>query len=144
MNENRLKTPWHLWVIGIIALLWNAVGAFDYLATKLQYEPYMSAFSQEQLEYFYAFPTWAVACWAVGVWGALLGSLALLLRKSWAVFLFGASILGMLGTTIYNFVLSNGAAMMGDGAVAFSAVIWVIALFLYAYSLAMAKRRVLT
>jgi hypothetical protein len=144
MNENRLKTPWHLWVIGIIALLWNAVGAFDYLATKLQYEPYMSAFSQEQLEYFYAFPTWAVACWAVGVWGALLGSLALLLRKSWAVFLFGASILGMLGTTIYNFVLSNGAAIMGDGAVAFSAVIWVIALFLYAYSLAMAKRRVLT
>jgi hypothetical protein len=144
MNENRLKTPWHLWVIGIIALLWNAVGVFDYLATKLHYEPYMSAFSQEQLEYFYAFPTWAVACWAVGVWGALLGSLALLLRKSWAVFLFGASILGMLGTTIYNFVLSNGAAMMGDGAVAFSAVIWVIALFLYAYSLAMAKRRVLT
>ena len=142
MNENRAKAPWHLWVIGIIALLWNAVGAFDYLATKLQFEPYMAAFSQEQLDYF--FPAWAIACWAVGVWGALLGSLALLLRKSWAVFLFGASILGMVGTTIYNFVLSDGAALMGEGAVAFSIVIWVIALFLYFYSVAMVKRRVLT
>ena len=143
MNENRTRTPWHLWVIGIVALLWNAVGDFDYLATKLQLEPYMSNFSQEQLEYFYGFPAWAVACWAVGVWGALLGSLALLLRKSFAVWLFGASILGMVGTTVYNFVLSDGAAIMGEGAVAFSAVIWAIALFLYFYSVAMAKRRVI-
>ena len=103
----------------------------------------MSNFSQEQLEYFYGFPAWAVACWAVGVWGALLGSLALLLRKSFAVWLFGASILGMVGTTVYNFVLSDGAAIMGEGAVAFSAVIWAISLFLYFYSVAMAKRRVI-
>ncbi|MEJ2402277.1 MAG: hypothetical protein P8Y52_12925 [Xanthomonadales bacterium] len=144
MNDNRISTPWHLWVIGIIALLWNAVGAFDYLATKLQYEAYMSAFSQEQLDYFYGLPTWVVACWAVGVWGALLGSLALLLRKAWAVWLFGASILGMAGTTIHNFVLTDGAAVMGEGATTFSIVIWVIALFLYFYSAAMAKRRVLT
>jgi hypothetical protein len=143
MNDNRLKTPWHLWVIGIIALLWNAVGAFDYLATKLHFEPYMANFSQEQLDYFYGFPAWAVACWAVGVWGALFGSVALLLRKSWAVWLFGASIFGMVGTTIYNFVLTDGAAMMGEGATTFTAVIWAIALFLYGYSAAMAKRRVL-
>ncbi|MEJ2384969.1 MAG: hypothetical protein P8Y54_11315 [Xanthomonadales bacterium] len=144
MNDNRISTPWHLWVIGIIALLWNAVGAFDYLATELQYEAYMSAFSQEQLDYFYGLPTWVVACWAVGVWGALLGSFALLLRKAWAVWLFGASILGMAGTTIHNFVLTDGAAVMGEGATTFSIVIWVIALFLYFYSAAMAKRRVLT
>ena len=144
MNDIRAKAPWHLWVIGIIALLWNAIGAFDYLATKLRFEPYMAAFTQEQLDYFYGFPAWAVVCWAVGVWGALLGSLALLLRKAWAVWLFGASILGMVGTTIYNFVLSDGAAMMGEGAVTFSIVIWAIALFLYFYSVAMAKRRVLT
>ena len=144
MYDNRLMARWHLWVVGFLALLWNAVGAFDYLATKLQYEPYMANFSQAQLEYFYSFPDWVVACWAVGVWGALLGSVALLLRKALAVWLFGASILGMAGTTIYNFVLTDGAAMMGEGATTFSIVIWAIALFLYFYSAAMAKRRVLT
>ena len=143
MNHERVKAPWHLWVIGILATLWNAIGAFDYLATKLRLDFYMAAFTQEQLDYFYGFPAWAVACWGVGVWGAFFGSLALLLRKSWAVWLFGASILGMLGTTLYNFVLTDGAALMGEGAVSFSAVIWAIALLLYFYSAAMAKRRVL-
>lgn len=39
------KVPVHLWIVGGLALLWNAVGAFDYLATQLQFEPYMSGFS---------------------------------------------------------------------------------------------------
>ena len=143
MSTPTAKAPWHLWVIGIVALLWDAMGAFDYLATKLRLDWYMSAFSQEQLDYFYGFPAWAIACWAVGVWGALLGSVALLMRRAWAVWLYGASILGMLGTTLYNFVLTDGAALMGEGAVMFSVVIWVVALFLYFYSMAMARRGVL-
>jgi hypothetical protein len=55
MNENR-KTPFHLWIVGILALLWDAIGAFDYSATQLRMEAYMSQFTPEQLEYFYAFP----------------------------------------------------------------------------------------
>ena len=35
MNEMRRgstsKTPWHLWVVAVLALLWNGAGAFDYL-----------------------------------------------------------------------------------------------------------------
>jgi hypothetical protein len=104
----------------------------------------MSQFTPAQLEYFYGFPAWMVAAWAVGVWGSFLGSIALLLRKSWAVWLFGASILGLAASSVYNFVLSDGRAVMGEGGVMFTAVIWVIALFLFFYAQAMAKRRVLT
>ena len=143
MNQ-RTKTPVHLWIVGILSLLWNAVGAFDYSATHLRYEPYMSQFTPEQLEYFYGFPAWVVACWAVGVWGAFLGSIALLLRKGLAVLLFGASILGLAGSSVYNFVLSDGMTAMGEGGVMFTGVIWIIALFLFFYAQAMAKRRVLT
>lgn len=143
MNENTAKTPVHLWIIGILSLLWNAMGAFDYTATHMKLESYMSQFSPEQLEYFYGFPAWAVACWAIAVWGSLLGSLALLMRKAWAAWLFGVAILAMVGTSVYNFVLSDGLAVMGDGGMAFTAVIWVIALLLYFYAVAMAKRRVL-
>ena len=143
MNENNGKAPLHLWIIGIVSLLWNAMGAFDYTATQLRLEFYMSNFSEEQLAYFYGFPAWAKAFWAIGVWASLLGSLFLLLRKALAAWLFGAAIIGLVGTSIYNFVLTDGAALMGDGAVAFSVVIWVIALLLYFYATAMAKRRVL-
>jgi hypothetical protein len=30
------KTPLHLWIVAVLALLWNAVGAFDYVATQLR------------------------------------------------------------------------------------------------------------
>lgn len=29
-----MRAPWHLWLIGIIAVLWHAGGAFDYLMTQ--------------------------------------------------------------------------------------------------------------
>lgn len=143
MNETPAKTPAHLWIVGILAVLWNAVGAFDYFATQTRMESYMANFTPEQLEYFYGFPAWMDAAWAIAVWGSLLGSILLLLRKSLAVALFGLAILGLAVSSIYNFVLSNGLEMMGSEAAYFTAVIWVIALFLYFYSSAMSKRGVL-
>ena len=144
MNSQTSKAPVHLWIVGILAVLWNAVGAFDYSATQLRIESYMSQFTPEQLEYFYGFPAWMDAGWAIGVWGSLLGSLSLLMRKAWAVWLFGAAILGLALSSVYSFVLSNGLAMMGSGGLAFTAVIWVIALLLFFYARAMARRGVLT
>lgn len=142
MNQT-VKTPVHLWIVGVLAVLWNAVGAFDYTATQYRIESYMANFTPEQLEYFYGFPAWVDAAWALGIWGSFLGSLALLLRKSWAVWLFAISIAGLAGTTVYNFVLSDGAEMMGEGGAIFTGVIWLIVLFLFFYSRAMAKRGVL-
>ncbi len=141
--QDDVKTPLHFWIIAIVALFWNSFGAFDYLATKLQLEFYMSQFTPEQLEYFYSFPAWMTVTWAVGVWGAFFGSLALLLRKAWAVWLLGASILGLAVSTIYNFVLTDGAAAMGDTAVTMTVVIWVIALLIFFYARAMARAGVL-
>jgi hypothetical protein len=143
MNQSP-KTPVHLWIVGILAVLWNAVGAFDYTATQYRIESYMANFTPEQLEYFYGFPAWVDAAWALGVWGSLLGSLALLLRKSWAVWLFAISIVGLAGTSVYNFLLSSGAEMMGEGGAMFTGFIWLVVLFLFFYSRAMAKRGILT
>lgn len=143
MNQ-RVKAPVHLWIVGILAVLWDAGGAYDYLATQYRIESYMSQFTEEQLAYFYAFPAWMKAAWAVGVWGALLGSIFLLLRKSWAVWLFGASLLGLAVSSVYNFLLTDGLAVMGEGGAVFTVVIWIIALFLFFYARAMAKRGVLT
>ena len=144
-ENTAARTPWHLWVIGGVSLLWNAVGAFDYLMTQSRAEWYMAEFTPEQLEYFYAFPAWADAGWAFGVWGAFLGSVALLLRRSWAVWLFGLSILGLIVTSVYNFVLTNGAELMGGGIGVwiFSGLIWLITIALFFYARRMAAKGVL-
>jgi hypothetical protein len=143
MSKANVKAPVHLWIIGILALLWDAMGAFDYVATQLRLDFYMASFTPEQLDYFYGFPTWVVAAWAIAVWSSLLGALALLLRKAWAVALFGLAILGLLVTSVHSFVLSNGAEIMGDFAVKLTVVIWVVAVFLFLYARVMENKGVL-
>ena len=140
----RVKAPLHLWIIGGLSLVWNAFGAFDYLMTQLEVEAYMSQFSPEQLAYFYGFPAWVVAAWALGVWGAVAGSVGLLIRQKWATWAFGISILGLLFTSTYTMALTNGIEIMGGiGTVIFSVVIWIVTVALFFYARAMARRGVL-
>lgn len=131
-----MKAPWHLWVVGVVSLLWNAGGAFDYTMTQTQNTTYMSNFSPQQLEYFYSFPTWVVAVWAIAVWAGLLGSFLLLLRSRWAVWAFAISLLGMASNMFWGLALS-GTSMtkaMGPEALWFSLAIAVVAVALLWYA----------
>ena len=139
-----VPTPWHLWVIGAIAVLWNAMGAFDYVMTETKNAAYMSAFTPEQLAFFYGFPAWVIAAWAIAVWGGILGALLLLLRRRLAVWVFLISLVGLVVTTFHNYVLSNGLEIFGDAASqGLTATIFVIAVGLLLYARAMSKRGVL-
>jgi hypothetical protein len=144
MNLTARKTPWHIWAVGIISLLWNFGGVLDYSMTHFQVESYMSQFTPEQLDYFYSFPAWSVAFWALGVWGAFAGSFLILLRSRFATLSFGISIIGLLGSTIYQF----GVADMPDsiatiGTKAFTAIIWLSVILLYKYCSRMQRAGVL-
>jgi len=104
-----VKTPLHLRIVGGVSLFWNSFGAADHLMTRWQIEAYMSQFSQEQLAYFYGFPAWANAFWALGVWGSVIGSLGLVVRKTWGSWAFAVSILGLVGTSLHTMVLTEGS-----------------------------------
>jgi hypothetical protein len=87
----RRATPWHLWVVGLLALLFTAYGAYDYLMTQAGNIAYISAASepwgmdpQVAMAYFDSFPVWADAIWAVGVWSGVAGALLLLARSRYA------------------------------------------------------------
>lgn len=137
------QAPWHLWVIGGVSLLWNLGGVASYVATKTDQLAAMG-FPPEQAAYFYSFPAWAVAFWALGVWGSALGSLLLLLRKKLAVMSFGVSLIGLLGTTYYERrVAVIPESMETHGQIWFAVAIWVITLALFIYSRRMAERGVL-
>ncbi len=148
MPENNAafieETPWHLWVVGVVGLLWNAMGALDYVMTQTRNEDYMANFTPEQLEFFYGLPAWVDAFWAIAVWGGVVGAILLLIRRSQAVWVFLASLIALIITAFQNYVLSNGLEVMGDPFVlAFTALIFLGAVALYLYARAMRRRRVL-
>jgi len=144
MSETKVaKTPLHLWIVGIVALLWNLMGAYDYLMTQTENEAYMSKFTPERLELFYGYPAWLVAFWAIAVWGGVVGAVVLLLRKKLAVPVLAVSFLCMVVTSIYNYGFAGGADIAGGFELVFSAAIFVVALALVIYARAMAKKGVL-
>jgi hypothetical protein len=142
-NELHERRPIHLWIVGVASLLWNATGCFDYLATKLPIESYVAQFSEAQLAYLQALPAWFTAFWALGVWGALAGSIALLLASRWAVQAFSVSLIGLIVTTTYTVLFTDGLAAMGAAGAAFSGLVFVVAVLLLIYARRQKTRGVL-
>lgn len=139
------RSPKLLWVVGIVALLWNSFGAFDYTMTQTRNAAYLKMMTPEQVAYIETFPAWAVAGWALGVWGGVAGSLLLLARKRLAVPVYLVSLLGALVSQTYTFVFSRGLEVMGGGAAAaiLPLFILIVALGLFLYARSLAHRGVL-
>lgn len=131
MTEPFSKTPWHLWVVGGITLLWNTIGIFSYMMTRLGKLESLGM-TAEDIVFFESFPAWANALWALGVWGAFAGSVLLLLRSRWAVPSLVISIIGMVGTTYFQRVMIEIPEK--HDSIALSVMIWVITLFMLWYA----------
>jgi hypothetical protein len=107
--------PTHLWVVGILSLLWNAYGGYDYTMSHTGGLEYFESagFDAAVFEWFEAMPSWAIAAWAVGVWVSLLGSVLLLLRSRHAATAFAVSLAGAVISFGYQFTSDKPASLEG-------------------------------
>lgn len=135
MNQST-KTSLGFWIVSGLSLLWNAFGGFDYVMTQTRNAAYLGQFTTEQRAYFESFPVWMEAAWALGVWGAVAGSLLLLMRNRHAVTAFGVSLVGLLASTIWQFGLSGVdiGTVFGTGPMVMTAFIWLVAIALFVYA----------
>jgi hypothetical protein len=102
----------HLWIVGILALLWNCFGCYDYTMTNLKNQAYMAQFSSDQIAYMDRLPSWLTGFWAIGVWGGLAGAILLLIRNRYAVWAFALSLIGaVVGLGYQMFVVTMPASM---------------------------------
>lgn len=109
------------WAIAVLATLWNAFGAYDYLMTRTRNMDWLSQMSgvsaDDIIAYIESYPLYAHIGWGLGVWGGLLGSLLLLARSRFAFHAFAVSLLGMALSFGYQYF--GGSPMpagMEDGA----------------------------
>jgi hypothetical protein len=139
------RTPWHYWLVAAIAVLWNGFGAYDYICSNTQGDAYLRSMgmTEAQISYFHAMPAWMTGVWALGVWGAVAGSVLLLFRSRWALHAYVASLIGLLLSLVYTHLMSNGGEVMGQQGVVMNAVITAGAIFFVWYAWRMTKRGVL-
>jgi len=119
------STPRHLWVVGILSLLWNCFGAYDYTMSHVGGVDYFESMGldAEAYAWFQALPGWSVAAWAVGVWVSVVGSILLLLRSRHAATAFLLSLAGAVVSFAYQFTSDRPASLEGGTATIMPVVI---------------------
>jgi len=114
MNEKlNAKPPVWFWIVSILALLWNLMGVMSYLGQAYMTDDMKAEYTSDQLALMDSTPAWATAAFAIAVWGGLLGCIAILLRKKWAIPVLMLSLICILVQMTYSFFMTNAAEIYG-------------------------------
>lgn len=82
---NDGKVPAWYWVAAVLALLFECIGCFFYLAEVRLTQEQIATLPLDQAAMLSARPAWYYAAFAGAVWVGLTGAVGLLLRRAWAV-----------------------------------------------------------
>ncbi|MDC7999941.1 hypothetical protein POV26_02745 [Aequorivita todarodis] len=123
------------WIIAGLALLWNLIGVFFWVSENfLMTEEVKATLPPEQVEMMNNAPTWGMYVYAVAVFGGLLASILLLMRKKMAIAIFGISLLAILIQMGYWIFGMDSVGVMGPQSLIMPLIVIAIAIFEYFYS----------
>tara|TARA_R110002051_G_scaffold209115_1_gene275034 strand:+ start:1930 stop:2367 length:438 start_codon:yes stop_codon:yes gene_type:complete len=135
MESNKtLKPPVWFWIISVIALLWNLIGASQYLAQEMMTDEAKTLMTAEQLKLLEETPTWLTAIFAIAVWGGVIASIGLLLRKKWSKSIFLISLIAVIIQMGYSTIMTKTVDVYGSTALIMAIFITIIAALLYYFS----------
>jgi hypothetical protein len=139
-SASNPKTPWHVWLIGALTLLWNGSGAVTIMLAQAGRLPNIDA---DEAAYYAAQPSWFVVSTDIALVAAVAAGVALLLRHRWAVWLFALSVSAIFVNNAYELAAGASRTLVDRGAAIVTAIIVAIAILQLAYAWAMKKRAVL-
>ena len=139
MSPER-NAPWHLWLVAVVALLWNGAGAYTILMAQAgrlyDLEPGEAA-------YYAAQPIWFVTVTDVALFAAIGAALALLFRKRMSVWMFALSLSAIVITNGYELAAGTSRVLLSGAALGVTIFIVLLAILQLAYAWAMTRRAVL-
>ena len=129
-STNKPNTPF--WIIGIVALIWNLMGAFAYINQVTMTEEALVALPEAERAMYENVPAWATAAFAIAVFAGVLGCILLLLRKKLATTVLLISLAAILVQMFYNFFIYLGKAteVYGPGSIIMPVMVIIIGFFL--------------
>jgi hypothetical protein len=135
MPESSLaRPPRGFWIIGLVALAWNLIGVMSYLMNVTAGPAALAALPEAERSLYTDIPAWATAAFAIAVFGGVLGSIALLARKAWAVPVFLVSLVAIVVQMAHALFMSALLEVRGASAAVLPLLILAIAACLVWYS----------
>lgn len=125
-----MQPPRWFKVAAVVALLWNLMGCAAYLADVMLTDDDVAKMNDSQRTLYESRPAWSVAGTAIAVWGGALGSLALLLRRRWALPVLVLSLLGVIVQDIALFILGDAVSLGGPAVVGMQTLVLLVSIAL--------------
>ncbi len=98
---SKTKAHWTHWVISVLLLLWNALGAANFIA---QSDPNFVALLPEEYQAIIATrPVWATFGFGLAVFGGVLGAILLAIRARAAFWVLALSAIGATLAVVQGF-----------------------------------------
>jgi hypothetical protein len=135
MKATDTVPPVSFWVISIVLLLWALGGASIYIAYFIETPEEFARTAETAAnrdayaEYVANIPFWAIAVGICAAVTRLLGAIALLFRRAWALPLYVISVAFFLVALYRAFVLANVANVMSGGHIGIELVFLALSLF---------------
>jgi len=96
IESTASRVPSWLWAASVIGVLWNTYGAYQYVGTftPAGQAAMTAGMTASQAAPYLSLPGWISGVFAIGVFGGLIGSILLALRRRVARLVFAASFVG--------------------------------------------------
>ncbi len=139
----RISTPWHVWLVGVLSFLWNALFVWQWMLQVTGDPAYWAGMSPAEAAYLRNVPLWTDIAVGVAFWGGLLGAALLLLRRRQATMVFAVALIAMLADTAYVHFMSQGREIMGPVGVALGLILIGVLIAQTVYCAWMSRRGVI-
>ena len=134
------QPPASYYIIAGVFLVWNIIGLLFYYQQMTLTPEAIASMGPEIAAFMEATPVWANAGYAIAVNAGVVASILLLLRKSWALYLYVLSFLGVLVQDLDAFVLRDVAGVFGNFAYYLPSIVIIICIAEIWYTRSVANR----
>ena len=134
MNDIKLKLPATFWIISVVALLWNLLGMMAFFVQLMLTDEAIAALPEAERALYEATPGWLNIVYGIAVIAGTLGSISLIIKKSWAIPLFLVSLVAVLLQMSYSIFLTDAYSVYGFQSLVMPILVILISAFLWYYA----------
>lgn len=139
-HSRHARAPFHMWVVGLLLVLWNGWGVALAIAAQTASLPLVDP---EIAAYFASQPSWLVLFADIGPIAGVAGAVALLLQSRWAPMLFVVQLGVIALANAYEVAAGTSLLLTSSESRVGSLVLAVMICGQIAYARVMARRGVL-
>lgn len=133
MTQQIVIPKWFI-IISVIALIWNILGLMAFVSHVMMTPEMISELPSAEQALYRNMPMWATSAFATAVIAGTLGSILLLLKKSYAKPVFIVSLIGVLVQNYHSFFVIDSMAVYGNASIIMPLLVIVIGIMLIGLS----------